>query len=82
MSIAEPAHRRVLATMPDASEAQQIRACEKGAVMVSMENLMTFSCIRKKVYENQLRLHGWFVDIKAGTLGCYNSETNQFEVDN
>ena len=82
MSIAEPAHRRVCATMPDASEAQQARACEKGAVMVSMENLMTFSCIRKKIYESQLRLHGWFVDIKAGTLSCYNSETSQFEVDN
>jgi carbonic anhydrase len=81
MSIAEPAHRRVRATMPDASEAQQARACEKGAVMVSMENLMTFSCIRKKVYESQLRLHGWFVDIKVGTLSCYNSETSQFEVD-
>ena len=82
MSIAEPAHRRVRATMPDASEAQQARACDKAAVMVSMENLMTFSCIRKKVYENQLRLHGWFVDIKAGSLSCYNSETSQFEVDN
>jgi carbonic anhydrase len=81
MSIAEPAHRRVRATMPDASEAQQARACEKGAVMVSMENLMTFSCIRKKIYESQLRLHGWFVDIKVGTLSCYNSETSQFEVD-
>ena len=82
MSIVEPAHRRVRATMPDASEAQQARACEKGAVMVSMENLMTFSCIRKKVYKSQLRLHGWFVDIKAGTLSCYNSDTCQFEVDN
>ena len=80
VSIAEPAHRRVSATMPDASQAQKARACEKGSVLVSLENLMTFACIRKKVYENKLRLHGWFVDIKAGTLGCYNPETNQFEV--
>ena len=81
MSIAEPAHRRVRATMPDASEAEQARACEKGAVMVSLENLMTFACVRKKVYKSELRLHGWYVDIKAGTLSCYNPDSNQFEMD-
>ena len=79
VSIAEPAHRRVTATMPDADQAQQARACERAAVLVSLENLMTFSCIRTKVYDNEVRLHGWFVDIKAGTLGCYNPETNQFD---
>jgi carbonic anhydrase len=81
MSIAEPAYRRVRATMPDASEAEQARACEKGAVMVSLENLMTFACVRKKVYKSELRLHGWYVDIKAGTLSCYNPNSNQFEID-
>ncbi len=79
MSIAEPAHRRVTATMPDAPPEVQARACEKGAVLVSLENLMTFSCIRNKVQERQLRLHGWYVDMESGTLSCYNSETNQFE---
>lgn len=79
MSIAEPAHRRVTATMPDAPEAEQVRACEKGAVLVSLENLMTFACIRRKVHERALSLHGWYVDMGVGTLSCYNPETNQFE---
>lgn len=79
MSIAEPAHRRVIATMPGAKESDQIRACEKGSVLVSLENLMTFSCIREKVFNGELYLHGWFVDIHAGTLSCYNAESNQFE---
>ena len=79
MSIAEPAHRRVKATMPDASHDEQARACEKGSVMVSLENLMTFACVRRKVNQSELRLHGWFVDIKAGSLSCYNPTTNQFD---
>ncbi len=79
MSIAEPAHRRVAATMPDAPLAEQARACEKGAVLVSLENLMTFACIRKKVHERTLSLHGWYVDMGDGTLSCYNPESNQFE---
>ncbi|MCW9036095.1 MAG: carbonic anhydrase [Alphaproteobacteria bacterium] len=79
MTIAEPAHRRVVATMPNATDSEQARACEKGGVMVSLENLMTFSCIREKVFNNELRLHGWMVDIRQGTLSCYNAETNQFE---
>lgn len=81
MSIAEPAHRRVAATMPDASPDEQARACEKGAVLVSLENLMTFSCIRKKVYEGNLRLHAWYVDMGSGALSCYNPDTNQFETE-
>ncbi len=80
MSIAEPAHRRVIATMPGANESEQTRACEKGAVLVSLENLMTFACIRKRVSEGKIRLHGWFVDIRAGSLNCYNAETSQFEM--
>lgn len=80
MSIAEPAHRRVTATMPDATETEQLRACEKGGVLVSLENLMTFACIRRKVQEGSLRLHGWYVDMGTGSLSCYNSKTNQFEV--
>ena len=81
MSIAEPAHRRITATMPDASQPEQARACEKGAVMVSLENLMTFSCIRRKVNQGDLRLHGWFVDIQEGSLSCYNPTSNQFEAE-
>lgn len=79
MSIAETAYRRVIATMPDADEQTQHRACEKGAVLVSLENLMTFACIRKRVGQGKLRLHGWYVDIQAGSLSCFNAETNQFD---
>jgi len=79
MTAAEPAHRRVVATLPDASETEQARACEMAAIQVSLENLMTFDFVRERVSRGALKLHGWHVDIRAGTLSCYKSDTNQFE---
>ncbi|MCW9035228.1 MAG: carbonic anhydrase [Rhodospirillales bacterium] len=79
MSMVEPAYLRVIATMPDASDREKHQACEQGAVLVSLENLMTFACIRKKVTEGSLRLHGWFIDIKTGELSCYHADSHTFE---
>lgn len=79
MAAAEPAHRRVVASMPDAGEAEQARACEMAAILVSLENLMTFDFIRDRVSEHRLALHGWHVDVRAGALSCYNAVTDQFE---
>mgnify|MGYP002725566913 CR=1 FL=1 len=80
MSVAKTAHQRVMDTIPDADESTQHRACEKEGVKLSLENLMTFDYIRKRVDDGSLNLHGWHVDIGAGNLSCYNADTNQFEL--
>jgi len=79
MATAEPVHRHIVDTMPDADPDDQVRACEKASILASLENLMTFDFIRERVSRNELRLHGWYVDIRAGTLSCHNADTNQFE---
>ncbi len=79
MSLVRSAHRRVEATMPDASEDERARACEQSAVLVSLENLMTFPAIRERVGEGRLRLHGWYIDIRAGELHIYDPRAQKFE---
>jgi carbonic anhydrase len=78
VSMLAAAHRRVLATMGQADDAARIRACEQNAVLVSLENLTTFSWVRERVQSGVLQLHGWYVDIAIPELSAYNWESRSF----
>lgn len=78
-NLVRSAHLRVEATMPDASDDEKARVCEQSAVLVSLENLMTFPTIRQSVGDGRLRLHGWYLDIRSCTLHIYNSDRQYFE---
>ena len=79
MSLVRSAHLRVEGTMPEASIEEKAKVCEKSAVLVSLENLMTFPSIRKRVSEGHLHLHGWYIDIRACQLSKYNPAHQAFE---
>lgn len=79
MSLVRSAYLRVEGTMPEAPQAVKARACEQSAVLVSLENLMTFPCIRRRVGDGRLRLHGWYVDIRACALHVYDPGRQKFE---
>lgn len=80
VSIAEPAREKVLRELSDVSEEQQLRACEKEAILVSLKNLMSFPWVREKVSRGQLSLHGWYYNIGTGQLCCYNQLNGEFEM--
>jgi carbonic anhydrase len=80
MCLAESARASVMAEMPDASQEEQMRACEQRAILVSLENLMTFSWVRERFENGTLTLHGWYFDIEHGQLLRFNQVTNCFEV--
>ncbi len=56
------------------------RACEMAAVLVSMENLLTFPWIAEPVQTRELFLHGWYFDMESGELFSYLPETKSFEL--
>jgi carbonic anhydrase len=78
VSMLSAAHRRVLATMPDATDAERQTACERNAVLVSLENLTTFPWIRERVADRRLSLHGWYFNIGTAKLEIYNSQEGRF----
>jgi len=80
VSIAQPAKERVLEALPTASSQEQLKTCEQQAVLVSLENLLTFPCIRKRVEEGSLSIHGWYFDIPAGNLLSYDPAKEQFKL--
>jgi carbonic anhydrase len=79
MSIARDARERIEREHAGATSKERHRACEQQAILVSLNNLMTFSWIRERVDQGKLTLHGWYFDIERGELLGYNAEQNRFE---
>jgi len=79
MGIAEAARKKVEKELVGASDKLRHRACEQQAILVSLNNLMTFSWIRERVEQGKLALHGWYFDIECGELLGYNTATLQFD---
>ncbi|MGU9962949.1 MAG: carbonic anhydrase [Candidatus Halichondribacter symbioticus] len=61
-----------------ADRTARLVALEQAAVLLSLENLMTFDFVREKVVAGDLSLHGAWLDIKSGDLKIYNAGSKRF----
>lgn len=75
MDILRPKYESV-ADISDTDEQQ--RQLEKHAVMISLENLMTFPWIEELVKAGDLSLHGLWTDIGEGGLEHYLPDSDRF----
>jgi carbonic anhydrase len=80
VNIAEKAKESVLQRLHDKAPALQQRACEQASILLSLENLMTFPWLRQRVEAGSLALHGWYFDLRAGTLSGYTPATGGFDL--
>ena len=74
MDILRPGYDRVAALPPD----QILTALEKQAVLVSLENLMTFPFVRAAVTDDRLTLHGLWTDTGEGGLEQFDPAQGGF----
>ncbi len=79
MGIADAAREQVDREHANASSEVRHRACEQHAILVSLDNLKTFSWVRERVEQGELALHGWYFDIERGELLGYDATTRRFE---
>jgi len=79
VSIAQEAKQWVKVNHADETNAVQLKACEQRAILVSLQNLMGFDFVRERVEKGALKLHGWYFDLAAGELLCYNADSDKFE---
>lgn len=79
VSIAQRAREMVRAELSGKEPEKQNRACEQAAILISLENLLTFPWIRERVEQGELLLHGWYFDISSGRLDSYKPESAAFE---
>ena len=74
MDILRPGYERVQQMDPPA----QIGELERQAVLISLENLMTFPFVREQVEAGDLSLHGLLHDIAEGALTQYDPVSDGF----
>jgi len=74
MDILRPGYERI-AHLP---EAERAAALERQAVLVSLENLLTFPYVREAVDAERLTLHGLWNDIGEGGLEQFDSTLHRF----
>ena len=75
MEILRPGYDRVC---NQGSRAEQIAALEREGVLVSLENLMSFPFVRTAIEVETLSIHGMWIDIREGTLLCYDAENGEW----
>ena len=78
LGIAEDARQRVLKELPGKPPEIQARACEQASILKSLENLMSYPWINRRVNEGKLALHGWYFDMENGALMQYDSDAGEF----
>lgn len=75
MDLLRPGYERV----KDLSPEDQLRALEKEAVLISLENLMTFPFVRDAVEADEMTLHGLWNDIADGSLEFFDPAAKRFQ---
>lgn len=79
VNIAAPARAEVLQGLAGKSAEIQQRACEQAAILLSLDNLLTFPWLRQRVEQGELWLHGWYFDLLKGELLSYEAEKAAFQ---
>ncbi len=64
--------------LPPGDDATRQAALEREAVVVSLENLMTFPFVKQAIDDDMLTLHGCWNHIGDGGLDSYDPETRSF----
>jgi len=75
MDVLRPGYERIDQSL---DKDAKLRALEMQAVVVSLENLLTFPFVRDAREDRELSLHGVWTDIGRGALYQYEADTKEF----
>lgn len=56
-----------------------VDTCAKSALKQSYQNCLTFPWLKEKIKQDQLTVHLWFFDIKAGEIFTYSKTENNYQ---
>jgi carbonic anhydrase len=77
LELARPAKRAVIA----AGVSEQDRSLEiiKANVLLQLENLRTYPCVTEREARDDLKLHAWLYDIRAGWIFSHHRESGAWK---
>ena len=79
VSLAHPVAEEIRREEPSGETELLARRTEEGAVLLSLENLLSYAWVREKVESGALSLHALYYDMKAKTMNIWNAEREDFE---
>ncbi|PCI37219.1 MAG: carbonic anhydrase [Thiotrichales bacterium] len=80
MDIVSQAKQQVLQQHAECSTEEQAHYCERESLLISLQNLMTFPWIQKRVGDGMLKLHAWYFDVGTGIIKRYEQSNKEFIV--
>jgi len=78
MSIIEPAAKAV-GPRGERSFTEYVTALEQTAAVKTLDNLMTFPYVRRRVEAHELQLHAAYFGVATGDLSVYDAAAREFE---
>lgn len=78
MKIAEPVAQRVQHELAHKTSEERHKACELASILQSLDNLLTYPWLRRRVEQGLLKLHGWYFDLESGALMAYSARQHRF----
>jgi len=79
LELAAPVRRTIEAEYRHlSSEEDRLRAAEEENVLFAVENLHTYSSVRRRLAEDTLNIHAWFFKIATAELFDYDAVEKQF----
>jgi carbonic anhydrase len=79
LTIAEEARQAVKSQLSNKSEEEQITACERESVIISMRNLFGYPYIMERFKQKKLNIFGWHFNAEEGEIIAYNAGNGAFE---
>ena len=79
ITLLEPAKEKMVCE-DGADFAARKRAMEEAGIRNSIDNLLTFPCVKTQVERGKITLHGAWFDISTGELYTMDHETGEFSV--
>ncbi len=78
VAIASPALERLKNLTADETHICRTRHCEEGAVLVSLDNLLSYPWIYERVEQGTLKLHALYYDLREGELFRFSPDREDF----
>ena len=79
VALASPVIAELVEAFPEEDPHEQTRRAEEGAILLSIENLLSYDWVHERVEAGTLHLHALYYDIAGKSLNVWNSEVEDFE---
>lgn len=78
LELGEEPKRNAMMLFPDAAEDVLQSYTEKLSVVFQLDNLLTYPAVKKRVDKGKLFLHGWYYEMREGSIYAYDDENYTF----